>query len=876
MNQLHNSADTISIRSFPSRLATSSLAVAIVLTMMVSIAHSDPCGMVPPIYVGDQSPIARVGLQKTYVFYKDGVETFVIRPGFSGNIDNFGMLIPFPNPPELRKVSDNIFEQVANAVDPPEVVVDLRVRRMMMKNNMGAAPASASTDKKLEFRSRVKVLKKEAVGMYEVAVLEAGSADALKLWMDQNGYQYPDGMDKVTNDYVDSGWCFVAVKTKVGSKDAAEPRPGQRTVNAKLPAGSVFDGNVQGMGFRFKSEELVVPMRLSAFNEGELRNVMYLLTDGPRKIRAIPEEYVVRQISGQDLFDNVTKPLPLRIIGGTEADIPQFQRTGLPERRNPIPQNGVARDLFAADLIAATGTNLSLDHEEQEKELLRIGEHLGLRGGEADAVNREALLEARELTTKNGLAMLKDMTLTVVDGDFPREVIANENLTFAEFKMPAGKNNTMNYDANRFGPGLKKQGVLKVGALDHASPLQRITGNKQSSMPFALKKLALPGTFGIMLFGLVITLLPRTKNRSANKLITVLVISIGLALSLGAVETYAARTATNTALLHSQYDDGLIEKLASSKTAHDAMAELRKRAKANEADRESIVQSLLKVAKEGEQLPKRGWAIAALAEIGGQDVDEYLLNIHASSRQPKLVRTWAAAARVSMTRTVNGLIEKANLVPQFPSLGRPIGIRIVEKMNGDGDKGDPEKVLAVTQKVPQLQTSLAPAIMAFGAEKLSDVMLTAKDNNVRRIAAGYLGAMAGKGDADEVVSHVIERLQFDASATSVPWKRGALFIPSINWSKEDALSLVGNLIRWHLWCDINQKTNEQKQIHNNIRSLGLARAAGYQSPGWQEAETTVWLTAFGKAAGADEIKKILAEQGVSNDDAYSAVLKSIK
>ena len=52
------------------------------------------------------------------------------------------------------------------------------------------------------------------------------------------------------------------------------------------------------------SEELVVPMRLSAFNEGELRNIVYLLTDGPRKIRAIPEEYVVRQVPGAQLLKN--------------------------------------------------------------------------------------------------------------------------------------------------------------------------------------------------------------------------------------------------------------------------------------------------------------------------------------------------------------------------------------------------------------------------------------------------------------------------------------------------------------------------------------------------------------------------------------------
>ncbi len=81
--------------------------------------------MVPPIYTGPGSPIARIGLQQTYVFFDDGVESFVIRPGFEGKVDNFGMLIPFPTPPALRKVPDNVFDQIAAAVDPPEVVVDL-------------------------------------------------------------------------------------------------------------------------------------------------------------------------------------------------------------------------------------------------------------------------------------------------------------------------------------------------------------------------------------------------------------------------------------------------------------------------------------------------------------------------------------------------------------------------------------------------------------------------------------------------------------------------------------------------------------------------------------------------------------------------------
>ena len=434
-------------------------------TVLTQLASADPCGMVPPIYPGQEIPLARVGLQQTYVSYKDGVETFVIRPGFTGKVDQFGMLIPFPTPPAIRKVPDHIFQHIAAAVDPPEVVVDLRVRLLELSRSASNKPNDGRFDDSLKYKEEVKVLKQEAVGMYEVAVLEAGSATALKRWMDDHGYRYPEGMDKPCEDYVELGWCFVAVKTKVGQKGGVDPKPGQRTVDAKLPKGATFDGHVQGMGFRFKSDELVVPMRLSAFNKGELRNVVYLLTDGPRRIRSIPEEYVVRQISGEQLFNNLTQPLPLRIIGGTEADIPEYRRKQLPQQRNPVPKNGAAGELFASDLLAIQSGRLALPHEEREKELLRIGERLGLRGADIDKLNNQSLGEERRKTVEKSLDKLKDMTLTVIDGDFPREVLGKQNLTFAEYKMPSRRNRPTSYDAKLNAPSPKKDGVLKIGAL---------------------------------------------------------------------------------------------------------------------------------------------------------------------------------------------------------------------------------------------------------------------------------------------------------------------------------------------------------------------------------------------------------------------------
>ena len=243
-------------------------ATVLALGTVTEALQADPCGMVPPIYVGNEIPIARVGEQKTYVFYKEGIETVVIRPGFEGKVDEFGMLIPFPAIPDLRKVSDNIFPHIAAAIDPPEVVINLQIQGRFSgfanAVNGGAVFRKQARGLALK-KDQVRVAKEEAVGMYEVAVLEAGSAAALKKWVDEHGYQYPQGMDDACNDYVKQGWCFVAVKTKVGQKKGVDPQPGMRKVDSKLPDGSTFDGNVQAMGFRFQVKELVVPMRLSTF-----------------------------------------------------------------------------------------------------------------------------------------------------------------------------------------------------------------------------------------------------------------------------------------------------------------------------------------------------------------------------------------------------------------------------------------------------------------------------------------------------------------------------------------------------------------------------------------------------------------------------------
>jgi hypothetical protein len=133
--------------------------------------------------------------------------------------------------------------------------------------------------------------------------------------------------------------------------------------------------------------------------------------------------------------------------------------------RNPAPHNGVAKHLFASDIIATNVEGYSLPHEETEKELLRIGEHFGLRGPEIDKVMEQVSREQSEKFVAESLPVLKDLTLTVVDGDFPRQVIASQNLKFSNFSMAASRNNRERYDTKRHAPAVKLGGI-RVSSLD--------------------------------------------------------------------------------------------------------------------------------------------------------------------------------------------------------------------------------------------------------------------------------------------------------------------------------------------------------------------------------------------------------------------------
>src|SRR5438067_1769619 len=83
---------------------------------------------------------------------------------------------------------------------------------------------------------------------------------------------------------------------------------------------------------------------------------------------------------------------------------------------------------------------MPMSHSLAGRIALGTGGASGLGRAAAEALDKE-----REKAVKDAADDLKRMTMTVIDGDFPREVVGAQNLIFGEYRMPArrGKSPSM-------------------------------------------------------------------------------------------------------------------------------------------------------------------------------------------------------------------------------------------------------------------------------------------------------------------------------------------------------------------------------------------------------------------------------------------------
>jgi len=208
--------------------------------------------------------------QKVFITWDptEKIETFTVQPKFEGNALDFGMVIPTPSQPKLSEMPRDFFKNLA--------VYSIMKKREMPQSKLlpreeewrrfwaqspptdsaNAGGASSAPKKK----PAIIIREAGVVGSLDYKIIEAGRADDLYQWLKNNKYQY-SGDEATLNHYVQKKWLFTVMKID--------------TMQMKRNKDGTFDGEVTPTRFRFTSEKLVYPLKITQISVREKTEALF-------------------------------------------------------------------------------------------------------------------------------------------------------------------------------------------------------------------------------------------------------------------------------------------------------------------------------------------------------------------------------------------------------------------------------------------------------------------------------------------------------------------------------------------------------------------------------------------------------------------------
>ncbi|WP_314241502.1 DUF2330 domain-containing protein [Streptomyces kutzneri] len=227
------------------------------LGALVNPAYACGCGAMIP---DGQS---RIGVDReTSVVRWDGrTEQIVMRFTVGGDAHRAAWIMPVPSRATVELGDGRMFDELGRLTRPEH-----RNRSYFWprdrdwpfatgpQDSAGApAPGAAAPP--------VGVVGREQLGDFDVARLTATDPDALKNWLEGNGFRLPDRLATEVEPYVDQHWEYVAVRLA--------PRAGDKPLR----------GDLDPLRIRFDSDRLVYPMRLSRMAKTPQSLGLYVLAD---------------------------------------------------------------------------------------------------------------------------------------------------------------------------------------------------------------------------------------------------------------------------------------------------------------------------------------------------------------------------------------------------------------------------------------------------------------------------------------------------------------------------------------------------------------------------------------------------------------------
>ncbi|MGW2559772.1 DUF2330 domain-containing protein [Streptomyces sp. NPDC001514] len=215
---------------------------ALQLGSLIAPAYACGCGAMIP----DGKSRIQVDHETSAVRWDGRTEEIVMRFTVDGNAPKAAWIMPVPSRATVELGDGALFDELWELTRPEE-----RTRHYFWPRggdwpftsgdgSVGAAapPPGASAP-------RVGVVGRERLGDFDVARLTATDPDALRGWLDENGFELPDRLAPELRPYVDQKWEYVAVRLAPDQENA------------------VLGGTLDPLRIRFASERLVYPMRLS-------------------------------------------------------------------------------------------------------------------------------------------------------------------------------------------------------------------------------------------------------------------------------------------------------------------------------------------------------------------------------------------------------------------------------------------------------------------------------------------------------------------------------------------------------------------------------------------------------------------------------------
>jgi hypothetical protein len=194
---------------------------------------------------------AEVNSESGLVIASPGKEEIILSLDLESSSDErAAVVLPVPGVPQVAAIDKgDPLAYLDEATQPPPEV----------------APGSGDEDGATAGAAPpVDVIGREQIGGYDVTRLASNDREALDTWLDENGYEVPDGADKIFESYIRQGWKFVAIRLADDS-----------------------DGRLKPLRVSFNVDIPIYPMRLSSLAKRPIDLTLYTLADSERQVEGL-------------------------------------------------------------------------------------------------------------------------------------------------------------------------------------------------------------------------------------------------------------------------------------------------------------------------------------------------------------------------------------------------------------------------------------------------------------------------------------------------------------------------------------------------------------------------------------------------------------